>query len=225
MTVPAIITLDALNDDPVAAPALAMLDVLGEPVLLRVVQSLCDSKVGPIFLLVNSATAKSTVIRQLDRSQVNVIIVADDDFRAATQAAMANCRERGMQSALVMRAATYIEFDVVDMLKFHNRTDQPVTFMADNVGRLEAALIDCVASEATAAFLSKGSAYSAAASDYAPKSYVNRLRTPADLRQLAEDALMQRCGIRPRGVEVRAGVWIGEGARVHRHARTEGPDM
>jgi RNA polymerase sigma factor (sigma-70 family) len=223
MTVPAIITLSALNDDPVAAPALAMLDVLGEPVLLRVVQSLRDSKVGPIFLLVNSAIAKSTVIRQFDRSEVNVIVVADDDFRTATQAAMVNCRERGMQSALVMRAPTYIECDVVDMLKFHNRTDQQVTFVADNVGRLEAALIDCFASEATAAFLSKGSAYSAADCDYTPTTYVNRLRTPADLRQLAEDALMQRCRIRPRGVEVRAGVWIGEGARVHRHVRTEGP--
>jgi len=43
MTVPAIITLGAFNDDPVAAPALAMLDVLGEPVLLRAVQCLRDA--------------------------------------------------------------------------------------------------------------------------------------------------------------------------------------
>lgn len=222
MTVPAIITLGA-SDDPIAAPALAMLDVLGEPVLQRVVQSLRDSKVAPIFLLVDSATAKSNVVRQLDRSHVNVIVVGDDDFGGAAHAAVANCRERGMQSALIMRAATYVEFDAVDMLKFHNRTDQPITFLADTVGRLETALIDCFASEATAAFLSKGSAYSTVASDYTSQSYVNRLRTPADLRQLAEDGLMQRCKVRPRGVEVRAGVWIAEGARVHRHARLEGP--
>ena len=222
MTVPAIIALGG-SGDPVSSPALAMLDVLGEPVLQRVLQSLRDSKVGPIFLLVNSAIAKSNVVRKLDRSQVNVIVVADDDLTAAAQAAMANCRERGMQSAFVIRAATYIEFDALDMLKFHNRADQPVTFIADNVGRVDAALIDCFSTESTAAFLSKGSAYSAAATDYKPASYIHRIRTVADLRKLAEDGLMQRCKIRPRGVEVRNGVWIAEGARVHRHARIEGP--
>jgi RNA polymerase sigma factor (sigma-70 family) len=211
-------TKSALGDTPVA-----MLDVLGEPVLHRIIQGLRDSKVSPIFLLINHALAKSALIRNLDRTQVDVIVAPENDLAAATQAALANCKERGLRAALVMRAATYLEFNVEDMFGFHCAARQPITFLADSVGRFETAMIDCAASDSATAFLAEGDALESNARDYVMGSYANRLQTPADLRQLAQDAFSQRCKIRPSGVEVRPGVWIAESARLHPLARVEGP--
>jgi hypothetical protein len=53
--------------------------------------------------------------------------------------------------------------------------------------------------------------------------YVNLLMTPADLRTLTLDAFAEDCEIRPCGRELRPGVWIGSGARVHRRARVLAP--
>jgi len=40
---------------------------------------------------------------------------------------------------------------------------------------------------------------------------------------LVVDALTSRCSLRPQGIEVRPGVWLDEGARVHRDARIVSP--
>jgi carbonic anhydrase/acetyltransferase-like protein (isoleucine patch superfamily) len=49
------------------------------------------------------------------------------------------------------------------------------------------------------------------------------LSTPHDLRRVAQDALLQRCGIQPNGHEVRPGVWVSPSASVHPRARVVGP--
>ena len=60
-------------------------------------------------------------------------------------------------------------------------------------------------------------------SDYLTTGYVNRLADARDLRRLVADAFQGRCAIRPRGREVKPGVWIDDGARVHRSARIVAP--
>ena len=203
---------------------LAMLDVLGEPVLYRIIEGLHESGVRPIFLLIDShALANSALIRNLDRSWVHVIRTPEDGLGAATQATLASCRERGLRAALVGRASAYVEFDAADMFGFHCAAGQPITFARNSGGRLEIAMIDCAASDTALAFLAAGCAHQTAARDYVHGSYANRLRTPRDLRRLAQDALLRRCRIRPNGVEVRPGVWIAASARLHRHSRVVGP--
>lgn len=203
---------------------LAMLDVLGEPVLYRIIESLHRSGVGPIFLLINShSLANSALIRNLGRSYVHVMSTPEHGLGEATQATLAICRQRGLRAALVMRASAYVELDAADMFRFHCAASQPITFVRDSGGRLEIAMIDCLASGTALAFLAEGCAHETGARDYAHGSYANRLCTPGDLRRLAHDALGRHCRIRPNGVEVRPGVWIAESARLHRHARVVGP--
>jgi NDP-sugar pyrophosphorylase family protein len=60
-------------------------------------------------------------------------------------------------------------------------------------------------------------------SAYLTSGYVNRLNDARDLRRLAVDAFLGRCAIRPRGREIKPGVWIDDGARVHRSARIVAP--
>ncbi len=58
---------------------------------------------------------------------------------------------------------------------------------------------------------------------YELRGYVNRLRGPRDLRQLVSDSFNSRCRLRPRGVEIRPGVWMGENAQIGRGARIVAP--
>jgi NDP-sugar pyrophosphorylase family protein len=52
--------------------------------------------------------------------------------------------------------------------------------------------------------------------------YVNLLQHGEDFRRLAEDTLMRRCALVPRGQEVKPGVWVGKRARIHPDAIVEG---
>jgi NDP-sugar pyrophosphorylase family protein len=49
------------------------------------------------------------------------------------------------------------------------------------------------------------------------------LRTPRDLRQLVKDSFESRCRLQPAGKQHKPGVWIDEGASVHRMARLVAP--
>jgi carbonic anhydrase/acetyltransferase-like protein (isoleucine patch superfamily) len=53
--------------------------------------------------------------------------------------------------------------------------------------------------------------------------YVHLLQTPADLREIAADALHLRCRMRPVGREVRPGVWMAERSRVDEAVRLVAP--
>jgi NDP-sugar pyrophosphorylase family protein len=53
--------------------------------------------------------------------------------------------------------------------------------------------------------------------------YVNRLAQARDLRRLVLDAFLSRCEMRPGGREVRPGIWLDEGTRVHKSSRLVAP--
>ena len=58
---------------------------------------------------------------------------------------------------------------------------------------------------------------------YQVEGYVNRLADAADFRRLVVDAFLGRCAIRPAGREIKPGVWIEDGARLHKTARLVAP--
>ena len=53
---------------------------------------------------------------------------------------------------------------------------------------------------------------------YLVSGYVNQVTTPWDLRSLVTDVFRRRCEMRPPGKEIRPGVWVEAGARIHRRA-------
>jgi NDP-sugar pyrophosphorylase family protein len=202
------------------APA-AMLDLLGEPILYRIVESLRKSGVGPIFLITDDVFAEHVAVRDISRWRVHVRNVPGHGLRTATQAALTTCRENGSRTAIVMQASKYVELDVAKMLRFHGASGQPVTFVRDNGGPLGIAM---VGSESTKQLmLPHQRAPQSFPLDYMHRQYANRLSTPQDLRSLAQDALLQRCSIRPNAIEVRMGVWVARSARLHPRARVVGP--
>ena len=202
------------------APA-TMLDLLGEPILYRIIESLRKSGVGPIFLITDDVFANHVVVRDLSRWRVHVRNAPGEELRTATQAALTTCRESGSRTAIVMQASKYVELDVAEMLRLHGASGQPVTFVRDSSGPLGIAMLG---SESTKQLMLPDQRVPQSSPlDYMHRQYANRLSTPQDLRRLAQDALLQRCSIQPNGSEVRPGVWVAPSARLHPRARVVGP--
>jgi tetrahydrodipicolinate N-succinyltransferase len=130
-------------------------------------------------------------------------------------------RDSGIEIALVMGASAYAEIDTHDVLQFHQQQHDAVTRAFDTRGPIDFWVVD------TARLADGTDLLTALASEdtgrYALCGYVNRLEHVRDLRRLAIDSLSSRCRLRPLGVETRPGLWIDEGAQVHRKARIVAP--
>lgn len=202
------------------APA-AMLDLLGEPILYRIIENLQKSGVGPIFLLADDVFANHVVVKDISRWRVQVRTAPGEELRTATQAALTTCRESGARAAIVMQASAYVELDVAEMLAFHAASGQPLTSAQDFGGPLGILMVGSVSTGQIR--LPNLRTMQSMPLEYTHRQYANRLSTPLDLRRLAQDALLQRCAIRPNGNEVRRGVWVASSARLHPRARVVNP--
>jgi NDP-sugar pyrophosphorylase family protein len=198
----------------------AMLDLLGEPVLYRITEGLQRVGVGPIFLVVDDALASHAVVSGISHWGVHVRSVPRERIRAATEEALASCRESGVRTALVMQASAYVELDVDELLTFHGATGRAVTSVRDHHGPLGIAMVD---SEFREALLPERRTSQSPPPEYLHRQYANRLSTFLELRCLARDALLQRCTIQPNGSELRPGVWVAPSARLHPRVRIVNP--
>jgi NDP-sugar pyrophosphorylase family protein len=198
-----------------------MLDLLGEPILYRIIENLQRSGVGPIFLIADDAFANHVVLRDINRWRVHVRNAPREELRTATQAALTTCRQSGARRAIVMQASKYVELDVKEMLQFHAASGQLVTFVRDSSGPLGIAIVGSDSTEQL--MLPDRRASPSFSREYTHRKYANRLSTPHDLRRLAQDALLRRCSIKPSGLELRPGVWVASSARLHPRARVVDP--
>lgn len=128
------------------APA-AMLDVLGEPILYRIIESLRKSGVEPIFLVTDDVFADHEVVKGISRWRVHVRNAPEEELRTAALAALRTCCEIGSRTAIVMQASKYVELDVAEMLRFHGASGQPATFAQDASGPLGIAMVGCDSTE------------------------------------------------------------------------------
>jgi hypothetical protein len=204
------------------APA-AMLDLLGEPILYRIIESLHKSRVGPLFLIADDIFAGHAAVKDISRWRVHVRNVPGEELRTATQAALTTCRESGARTAIVMQASAYMELDVAEMLAFHVASGQPVTPVQDRGGPLGLMMVGNESTGQLQLPERRASQSQPMPLEYTHRQYANRLSTPLDLRRLAQDALLQRCSIRPNGKEVKPGVWVAPSARLHARARVVSP--
>ena len=129
---------------------------------------------------------------------------------------------RGFERVLLIRLGAYAEVDCADLLQFHSEEGAGVTRVCDASGPLDFWVLD--SAPARRSRLNLDSPWDVnPPSDYLTRGYVNRLEDARDLRRLVADAFEGRCAIRPCGREITPGVWIDDGARIHRSARIVAP--
>jgi len=200
-------------------------EVLGTSALERIVEKLRRDGVELVTVLVRdeySPPAQRLAQKAVKIKQVPPAI----DLWSAAECVLREYVQQGVQYILMSTVGAYAEFDFAQIVRFHHERKQGLTSVVDEHGHLELWVVDAKRVVATRAVgLNRLMDFTAddAAASYPLRGYVNRLRTVGDLRHLVIDAFGSRCSIRPQGREVRPGIWFGDGARAHRHARIAAP--
>jgi len=210
-----------LGGETLAKQPLALVPVLGKSVLERSIEQLQMAGVGAIRVI---APAKYADDIPLGVSRVECESL--DDWSAAEHAFDADV-DQGAEVLIFARVGSYAEIDWKELIECHTterdrhtrvtrvwHRDWPLDIFIVNASRRN---------EAAALLRSQMQRSRSDCTRYAGTRYVNMLRDARDLRQLAQDGLYQRCSLRPAGLEVRPGVWLGEDARIERGARVVAP--
>ena len=199
---------------------LALLDVLGRSVLLRTLDRIRAAGIGEIAVL--SETDPLLPFPETDSCKFGVT-----SAECFWNEAIHLFRKLSWQSecVLMFRLGAWAEVDIAAMVREHRRSGAAITRARSQRGEALDVFAISSGSQSEAAALLRG----ALCDDdmgigvHETDGYVNLLTTPANLRILTLDAFAGECEIRPCGRELRPGVWIGGGARVHRHARIVAP--
>ena len=197
-------------------------DILGQSVLDRTIARLRTAGVQTISVI-GGRNLSSLPSKQ----DVEITVVANAFARwPAAQRTMSEQGRQGIETVLMIGLGAYMELDVAQAVKFHRAKGTPLTQLEDIQGPLDFWVVDSKWFNTAATGCSLPFRYGEFPGLPVPclmSGYVNRLAEARDLRRLVLDGFLSRCEIKPRGREVRPGIWIDEGARVHKLTRLVAP--
>ena len=201
--------------------SLACVELFGQSVLERTVARFKKAGLRNI-----SVIAASDCISFHETKEVRLAIPRHTEDRwSIVKRALLKDVQRGIETVLVAELGAYVELDLPAALQFHRAKGQPVTPLHDTHGSLSYWIVDAarVLSSPDFSFPPDEDRIINAPVPYKVQGYVNRLADPRDFRHLVVDAFFGRCSIAPAGREVKPGVWIDDGARLHKTARLVAP--
>lgn len=199
--------------------SLACMEVLGQSVLERIVNRLWSAGVQYTSVIVPAGCASLAHIRH---AKVTVGEKLKDRWIAAERALRKHA-QRGRGTVLIAEVGAYVELDLAEALEFHRLQRQPVTPLYDKEGPLGYWIAEATQITSDRNFHLPFINGELVGRPYLVNRHVNRMKHPRDLRRLVVDAFLGRCSIVPPGKEIRPGVWVDEGARLHRGARLVAP--
>lgn len=188
--------------------------VLGSSPVARIVERLNRSGADDIAVLAGTQHHKSSL-------RVNPGLQEKSDTWRNVAMLLDSYDEKGCDAVLIAFTSAYVEFDAAVLLGWHRGHGEPITRVYDRVGALDTWMVDPRRFREREALLQ--ALREAKAAQFEVQGYVNRLEGPMQYRQLVVDILSSRCETRPKGTEIRTGVWVGEGAQIARGARVVAP--
>src|SRR5262245_46220352 len=87
-----------------SAGPVGLLDILGEPLLHRMVEVLRRGDVDVIYLVTDKGFAASPAVRSLERERIQVLSGADESLPALVETAVKRCAESGIRRVLLSEA-------------------------------------------------------------------------------------------------------------------------
>jgi hypothetical protein len=201
---------------------LALTDVLGKPVVFRVIERLRAHGIRSLAV-VTDVSSKDWPVGAA--AQGTWIPASRDSLWRLVQQTFTDFSQGGAETILLVRIGPYTEVNYSDLTSFHRDNRRRLTCVVDEAGTP----VDIYAIDASrrndAAYLFRHQLrkFRADCDIYTFDGYSNRLATPLDLRNLAIDGLMERNRVTPEGDQIRPGVWVARGATIHRRARILSP--
>ena len=212
------------GEEMLAGIPLACLEVFGESVLSRIVGRLRQAGVSAISLIAGREVPASMVGSSMIPGR-GVPIRRPENIRSEVEFRIMEYAQSGIGHVALIRLGAYVEFHLADFLGCHLSRGCPVTRACDDAGPLDLWMIDTARFSHAESILRQ---LGICRAFFPPQlcsvaGYVNRLTHPADFRRLVLDSFLWRSAIRPAGSEVRPGIWVDQGAQVHRRARIVAP--
>jgi carbonic anhydrase/acetyltransferase-like protein (isoleucine patch superfamily) len=202
-------------------PSLACVELFGQSVLERTVARFKRAGLRAI-----SVIAASDCISLHETRDIRIAIPrrAEDRWSIVKRALLRDL-QNGIDTVLIAEVGAYVELDLPAALQFHRAKSRAVTPIHDAQGSLSYWIVDAARVLANPSFSlpPDDDRLVDAPEAYRVEGYVNRLADAADFRQLVVDSFLGRCAIRPAGREIKPGVWIENGARVHKTVRLVAP--
>jgi carbonic anhydrase/acetyltransferase-like protein (isoleucine patch superfamily) len=187
-------------------------------VIERMIERMIRSEVDLVTLLVLDGVD----VPRLPASLKNVNVQNIRDASAGIAQVLEEYAQRDIEHAFVVSSHLYAETDLLDLFYFHRESRKAATRACDAHGPLNLWVVDC-AKTRHASVENLLLQANAELPSYFVREYVNRVEHPRDLRTFSSDILRGRCLARPRGKEIKPGIWVDEGAEIHKRARIVAP--
>ena len=197
----------------IAGVPLAFLDVLGRPVVLRVMDRLRKFGITRLSVINGWESAARPFSAPPVSSQVPWVHASGGQVWRAAENAFSGQAQSGADVVLALRLGAYTDIDFDELIQFHLDRNSRVTAVYTPAGApLDiAAIASSRRNDAAFLFRRQLREFRVPAEKYVFQGYVNRLAEPAALRRLALDGFVFRVQIPPAAAEVRPGVWIAPG--------------
>jgi len=205
-----------------AITPIASLEILGLSALQRTIQSFQRAGVEAISVVAEDGAGHTA--SQMGSAQIFPVRRSSEVWPTAKHI-FGHYVKNGVETVLLARLGAYIEFDLVDLIRFHWEKRLPSTRIIDHEGPLDFWALDVAAcAKAGIEFDEMMAADNITRiTSYNRARYVNRLSDAFCLRRFVVDAFLSRCSVKPPGKETKPGVWIDQSAQVDRRARIVAP--
>jgi NDP-sugar pyrophosphorylase family protein len=226
----------AIEAENIAGMPFGLLDVLGRPVLDRMVERLRSAGISDVRVIACNppqplpATPRSVgyAIEWIEQPGLERPLDGLDDhsnFWRAAERSFSQLAYAGAELIVIMRIGAFTEVDFYGLIQFHLDRASKVTAVCGSAGDLLDIFVVNASRRNDAAhlFRSRLTASRVPFSLFPFDGYVNRLSNAADFRRLAVDAFFGSVKLEPIGQEIRPGVWVAPGARIHSKARLLAP--
>jgi NDP-sugar pyrophosphorylase family protein len=213
------------DSEQLAGIPIGLLDVLGEPILQRVINRLDHFGVSGVAVVSHVPPSAASLARGSLRPGIRWTDAVNGNFWRSAECAFNDMAQADAELVMVIRLGAYAELDYEDVLQFHlDRHARVTSACSANGAPLETFVISASRrNDAAYLFRHELQQMRGTAEIYQFEGYVNPLRDARDLRVLALDSFAGIAQIPPCGREIKPGVWLAEGGRVHRTARLLAP--
>jgi len=215
----AIPNISEANQHAVVEGPLGCVEIMGRSVVDRMVERFLAADVEAVTILANASVALPPLRQSSERVRVHIV----GDTGPAVSETLRDYSERGVGFVFVAQANVYAECDLIHWIWFHRGTHAAITRACDSKGSLDFWVVDCSKRDEADISLLLDENVKFDGSSYLISQYVRRVTNPLDLRLLVTDVFRGRCEMCPSGREIRQGVWVEAGARIHRRARIVAP--
>jgi hypothetical protein len=201
---------------------ISLLPVLGKPVLHHVIDRLRGFSVDAVTVV--SDVSSSPFARDAARPGLKWISATGEELWRAAENVFSDYAQSGAELVLLLRLGPYAELDLEELVQFHLDSRQRVSCVIGPNGPLDACVISASRRNDAAYLLRHQLAeFRSPPGQFFFRGYMNRLADAHDLRRLTLDGLLLRCAVVPSGRQAKPGVWVEDGARIHRAARVLAP--